>query len=131
MKNKAKCKLCNSIIESFHATDYVTCSCGEISLDGGNSLRCFANDLFNIIRIDDEGNEIIPKVVDKVDTTLTQHNPDTDLDRKIPTKNDLIDMLDEMIKNLENLPQVAMSMPVTHYDLLSSLLLVSAIFRAF
>jgi hypothetical protein len=34
---KAKCKLCEDVIESKHRHDYVACKCGEIFLDGGES----------------------------------------------------------------------------------------------
>lgn len=35
VKNAAKCLKCGDIIESIHRHDYVTCSCGNISVDGG------------------------------------------------------------------------------------------------
>lgn len=35
--NKAKCKKCGDVIISHSHHDYVTCSCGSISTDGGNS----------------------------------------------------------------------------------------------
>ena len=55
MKNRAKCKLCNSIIESFHRHDYVTCACGEIAVDGGlDYFKVIARDYANFLRIDDE-----------------------------------------------------------------------------
>ena len=34
--NRAKCLLCNDIITSEHSHDYVTCQCGNLSIDGGN-----------------------------------------------------------------------------------------------
>ena len=34
-KNKGRCKLCNTVIESKHRYDFVTCECGSFSLDGG------------------------------------------------------------------------------------------------
>lgn len=34
-KNAAKCLKCGDIIESKHRHDYVTCSCGNVSVDGG------------------------------------------------------------------------------------------------
>lgn len=37
--NKIKCKLCGDIIESKHRHDFVTCKCGKISVDGGNSYQ--------------------------------------------------------------------------------------------
>ena len=33
--SKIRCKLCNTILESKHVHDYVTCKCGTV-LDGGN-----------------------------------------------------------------------------------------------
>ena len=35
--NKARCKLCDSIIESKSVHDFVTCKCGNLSEDGGHS----------------------------------------------------------------------------------------------
>lgn len=35
IKNIAKCLLCGDIIESKHRHDYVTCKCGNLSVDGG------------------------------------------------------------------------------------------------
>lgn len=118
MRNRAKCRKCEEIIESYHLADYVTCKCGEISIDGGSDkLSCAAKDWSNFLRVDDLGNEIIVKVTEKEPTT--------------PTKKDLLNMLDEMIRKLEELPSVAMSMPITHYDHVSSLILLSAILRSF
>lgn len=113
MKNRAKCKLCKSIIESTHVHDYVSCSCGEISIDGGiNYYRVSAKDFSNFLRVDDEGNEII--------VTFKEPDPKSDdvkpLDIR-PTYSDLLDMLDAMSKNIERLPLHAMTSPVTQYDL--------------
>ena len=33
--NKIQCKLCGDIIESKHRHDFVTCKCGNLSIDGG------------------------------------------------------------------------------------------------
>jgi hypothetical protein len=46
------------------------------------------------------------------------------------SKEQLLEMLDGMIKNIEDLPPNAMNTYITHYDLLSLLMLLSAIFRA-
>lgn len=35
-KNKAKCRNCNTTIESRHRHDFVSCQCGSIFVDGGN-----------------------------------------------------------------------------------------------
>jgi hypothetical protein len=125
MRNRAKCKLCKSEIESFHRYDYVTCGCGEISISGGlETLECSARDWNNFLRIDEEGNEIIVKVKDAIENDPPSQAQST------PSKQELLQMLSEMISTYENLPQNAMSTPVTHYDLLSSLLLLSAILRS-
>ncbi|HKX20463.1 MAG TPA: hypothetical protein VJM74_02205 [Nitrososphaeraceae archaeon] len=124
MKNRAKCRLCNSIIESFHQHDIVMCKCGEIQVEGGDSLKCAAKDWNNFLRVDDLGNEIIVKVDSKTSQSqaesLSSHKPD---------KDELLKMLDEMIKSYERLPNQAMLQPVSNYDLASALLLISSIFR--
>lgn len=120
MRNIAKCKLCSSIIESFHSLDFVTCKCGEISVDAGESLKCFANNWENFLRIDDRGNEIVVGVEKKESSDNT----------KKPNKKDLLDMLDHMIKAIEILPENAMTLPINHYDHYSLLLLLSSILRS-
>jgi hypothetical protein len=131
MKNRAKCKLCNSIIESYHEYDYVTCKCSEISVTGGNiKFECFANDWNNFIRVDDQGNEIIVIVKDNPSLNMPTQVQETPLSNQKPTKKDLLNILEEQIKYYENLPQNAMSAPVSNYDLLSTLLILSAILRS-
>ena len=48
-RNAAQCLACSDIIESKHQHDYITCSCGEISVDGGLAYkrRC-AKDFVNL-----------------------------------------------------------------------------------
>jgi hypothetical protein len=77
----------------------------------------------NFVRVDDEDNEIAVKIVD------TQEKPEPVEAPKL-TRADYLTMLDDQIKTLEGLPQHAMYAPVTHYDLYSSLLLLSTILRA-
>jgi hypothetical protein len=47
-----------------------------------------------------------------------------------PTKKELIDMLDEMVINIEKLPQHAMMTPITHYDYCALMILLSSILKA-
>lgn len=147
---RAKCRKCNEIIESKHRHDYVTCSCGEISIDGGGSgyLHCKANDEKNFVLLDDEGNEIIPRKKE-----IGEPTPDELIHQKAqkqweneknpivhdlvipplstkPTKSEMLGMLDEMIERIENLPQEARYAPVTHADHVSLMLLVVSLFRA-
>lgn len=132
MKNRAKCNLCKDIIQSFHATDLVSCRCGEISIDGGDyQYKCFAKDFINFLRVDDLGNEIIvkiqsqmkdnnsEKVVEKIESKY-KHRPD---------KKELLKLLEIMIENIESLPSQAMQTYVNQYDLCSALMLISELFK--
>jgi hypothetical protein len=50
--NKAKCKICSDVIESKHRHDFVRCSCGEISVDGGKDyLKRSAKNFDNLIEL--------------------------------------------------------------------------------
>lgn len=122
MRNRAKCKLCNSVIESFHPTDLVICECGEIGVDKGAGMKCIAKDWNNFLRVDDQDNIIIPKVMDvavKEEVELPK-----------PTKKELLEMLDSMIENIEKLPSNAMAAPINHYDYCSGLILFREILRS-
>jgi hypothetical protein len=46
VRNQAKCLKCGDVIVSRHTHDFVTCSCGALSVDGGISYarRAFDND---------------------------------------------------------------------------------------
>lgn len=124
MRNRAKCKKCGDIIESFHATDLVYCKCGEIGIDGGDALKCMAKDWAYFVRIDDKDIEVPVKVVEK-EKQVEDAIPDTK-----PTHADLLNMLDDMIMVYEKLPPQAATSSITPYDLLSVLLLLSAILRS-
>jgi len=123
-RNRAKCKLCRCIIESFHPTDYVMCNCGEIFVDAGEALKCGAKKWDNFLRIDDNGNEIVIKIKEEINDVKPLYNGEK------PTKKQLIEMLDEMANNIEKLPQHAMTAPITHYDHWSLITLLSAILRS-
>lgn len=124
MKNRAKCKLCQSIIESFHDQDYVSCVCGEIAIWGGTTNYCVSyRNPINFLRIDDEGNEIEITVQEKEDVKPL------DIDSK-PSKEDLIKMLEEMANNIENLPSFAKQSPVNQYDLQSLISLLILIIKS-
>ena len=126
MKNKAKCKICNSILESFHEFDYVTCKCGEISISGGSiRLECSAKDWKNFARVDDQNNEISVKVLQQGEV-----NEQKDEESHEMTRDEKVEMLEVMVKNIESLPKAALSSPVNHYDLYSYLILVVSILKS-
>ena len=125
MKNKAKCKLCKSVIESFFADDYIECKCGEIALHGGMAMKCSAKSWDNFIRVQEDGKEVPIKVKN---SDKPEIYPEENLNK--PTKNELLTHLRILAENIEQLPQNVMTLPVTHYDFLSLILVLEAIFRA-
>src|SRR5579872_651419 len=124
--NRAKCRLCGSIIEALTEDDYVPCNCGEIAVEGRDSLRVYANDLSNILRVDDEGNVIVPVIKESGGELAPAPREAGDT----PPGPDLLDMLHEMIGSIENLPQNAMLKPITHYDFAAALISIEQILRA-
>jgi hypothetical protein len=114
MRNRAKCKQCESIIESNGPKDEVSCKCGQISVSGGDLLGCSARNWANFLRVDDEGNIIVPKIQDAPRVG----------------REDFLDALDEMIKRIEDMPKQAMVVAINHYDFVSLLILLSSIFRS-
>jgi hypothetical protein len=126
MKNRAKCKLCNDVLESFHEFDYVTCKCGEISISGGSiRLECSAKDWKNFVRIDDQGNEISVKVLQQGEVNEQKDEESQDM-----TRDEKIEMLETMVKNIESLPKAALLASINHYDLYSYLILVVSILKS-
>lgn len=113
MRNRAKCKVCEAIIESLTVKDEVGCKCGQISVSGGERLLCAALNWDNFLRIDDNDNEIKPTVVDKPDPTLSE----------------LLEELDGLIQRIDEMPQQAMIVSINHYDHISLLILLSSMFR--
>lgn len=95
--------------------DKVSCKCGSITIYGGQEK--FGSDALHnystFLRVADDGQER---------AIVFQENK--------PTKSDLIKMLDQRIEMYEELPQNALCMPINHYDLLSVLILLSALFKA-
>lgn len=121
MRNRAKCKKCESVVESFHPTDYVTCKCGEISVQGAKRM---AGDWESYIALHDDDSEHPVKVYDKKEDVMTQE--------PLPalTRDDLIVMLDDMSKVIEGLPEYAMMSPITHYDYGALITLLVTILRS-
>lgn len=128
MRNRAKCRLCQSIIESFHRHDYVTCKCGEISVDGGlDYLHVSAKDFRNFLRIDDEGHEVL--VTFKEDKESHEEQKQEEPPKKA-TRQDLLNEFERLVQNIEQLPEQALTLPISHYDLYSFMLILSHILRA-
>jgi predicted nucleic acid-binding Zn-ribbon protein len=114
MRNRAKCKKCECIIESTTRKDEMHCKCGSISVSGGDLMGCAAIDWNVFLRVDDEGNTIVPTIKEAPK----------------PTRQDFLNALDEMIKRIEEMPKQAMVVAINHYDFVSLLILLSSIFGA-
>lgn len=123
MRNRAKCKLCESIIESINPSDCVSCLCGEIYVKGGELMFCAANNWENFLRIDSEGNVIVPKIEEGSNVKPL------DIVEK-PSKKEILAALINLVETIENMPSYAMTTAITHYDWLSLLLLIRSFFEA-
>lgn len=120
MRNKAKCKICQCIIQTISEEEWVACECGNLAMIGGEKgPRMRFNELSEIVMIDDSDNEVIPKM-----------KKDTEEARPKPTKKELLKILDEMNQRIEEMPPQAAVMAITHYDFSSLLILLASIFRA-
>ena len=125
MRNRAKCKLCGDILESFFPDDFVRCKCDEISIDGGpTSFKCYAKNWNNFLRVDDEGKEFPVKVKEKDSEEIDEKEFNI---IKSNSPGEAIEALRSLIKAYKDLPPVAMSASITHYDMYSALLLMLAI----
>jgi hypothetical protein len=127
MINRAKCKQCSCIIESHLPDEIVYCRCGEIAVCDGPAMRMYANRIENFLRVDDVGNEIVVSYKEKDPEGQPNNNPEKQ--HEPPTRGELIGMLDDMIKNFDNLPDHAKASPITHYDFISLMLIISNILK--
>jgi hypothetical protein len=121
MKGKARCKLCETIVypPTIHGVESNTCSCGEITIRGAaeEGIISIKTDKSNLVIIDDEGNEIIPKQQIPSSTAETFHH-------KWDAKDEAKDTLNVLIRRMEQLPSGAMTAPITHSDYYSLLMLL-------
>lgn len=123
MKNRAKCKLCDDVIESLNPQDYQLCKCGEIFVDGGKQMFCGASDWTNFLRIDDDGNEIIPTIDETLEVEIEAEISPKERSEK------LMSMLKGAIDSYDNLPEHGRVASITHYDLQSALVIIYEILK--
>jgi hypothetical protein len=102
MKNKAKCKLCESIIESFYEYDYVSCKCGEIAVYGGAGMYCEFKNENNFLRMDENGAEMSIKYLSKDDEHKKNDSP-TNPPEEI-SRDELIYSLQQFVEATEKSP---------------------------
>jgi hypothetical protein len=123
MKNRAKCRKCESVIESFYADDYVSCKCNAIYVDGGTAMRCGAYNWDDFLRVDDAGNVIIPKI--QSDIPRKENNKPNEIVKS--KRQQQLEVINDMITRFESLPQHIMSQPIDHYDFVSLLLFIKSV----
>jgi hypothetical protein len=58
--NRIRCRVCGDIIESRYTHEFVTCSCGRVSVDGGHEYlrRGYKNSPDDYIELSEYGEEI-------------------------------------------------------------------------
>lgn len=125
MRNRAKCKLCEDIIES-SGTEWVSCSCSHIGIGGGEKYYgTVAVDYTNFLRIDDDGNEIPVTYVEKEPAKQQVEQAAEEEPTYTLTKQDKIDSLKGILDAINNVPPDRF---ITHYDYHQSLCLIISIF---
>lgn len=130
MRNRAKCRLCNDIIESKHNQDHVSCSCGQISIDGGSEYyRCLAIDWENFIRIADDGSEVEVKIENSPDKDHEDKAKEAIKDKRM-TRDELIQHLKDHLTHAETLPPHVKQSFCTYMDLDAAISLIYAIVSA-
>lgn len=114
-------------------TDIQNCNCLEIYVEGGDAMKCGAKDWSNFIRVNDNGDEIIPKIINKIDTSSLHVESDEIALEHNPTPEEkhekLCSILKGVIDSYDNLPQHAKLAPITNYDLQAALLIIYEIVR--
>lgn len=125
MRNRAKCKCCQEIIESFHEHDLVYCKCKQIGINGGLvKYWTYAEDYKNFLRIGNDDEEIEVTVKERGD--VVEQKKET-----IPEPTySVMDQVDHMIKSIEDLPEHAKLMSCTQYDFLSILYILKAFIKS-
>ncbi len=128
MRNRAKCKLCSDVLESFHRGDNILCSCGEIAIGGGDHrFHCWAKNWKNFERVADDDTILSVKIMDSdaMDDAVEQES----VQQMKPNKQTLLETINYFIQNMESQPQEMMCTQLTQYDLLAIYILFRSILQ--
>lgn len=124
-RNRAKCKLCNEVIESFVLNDYVECSCGEIAISGGSyKYLVFAKDWNNLLRVSELNEEIAVTEENKAEANAESAQEENGISLK-----DVLYSLESAATGIRNLPLHAQTSYVTHLDHLSLIVVAHQLFK--
>lgn len=103
MRNRAKCKLCQSIIESFLPDEIVYCKCGEIAVCDGAAMRMWPIGSPNFLRVDEVGHEIVVSYKEK--RAEGESHEDSDKPNEPRSKADLIKDFENAIEYIDKAPE--------------------------
>lgn len=137
---RAKCKLCNNIIEIKNRIDMFSCPCGEITIDfiTAQLHASIKTDKTNLLFVDDDDNEIVTKTLDSENVAWIDGKSIVDPKEKemmnedvnLGSRRELLSMIDALIHNIDSMPNQGRFAPVTHSDFAEILSLVAALFRS-
>jgi hypothetical protein len=102
MRNRGKCKLCHTIIESFYMGHLDTCKCGAVSVFNGDGMDMAPFNSPHFLRVDEVGNEIVVSYKEKDaegDQDKGEHNPNEPRSRA-----DLIKDFENAIEYIDKAP---------------------------
>lgn len=108
-RNRAKCKLCSSIIESHFEGDVAVCACGAITVFGGESMDMAPFGSPNFMRVDDLGNEVLVQYRDiqadkQSEEDMNHHQEYTSYKEAVNELQRLIDADEHFVKNGDDSP---------------------------
>jgi len=107
--------------------DYVSCKCGEIAVDGGDSyFRQMAKNPENFLRLADD-DTIIERMKEK---EIPTEDIIKDISKEIPTKRELMGHLKDLLDRIQAMPDMAKTISINHYDYESLLILLLALFNS-
>lgn len=108
---KIKCLKCDTVVD-FPNKGMLACKCENLTLNAEERIVVCNGGETSFCAIDDEGNHILNQPKEK------------------PTKQELLILLKGMRENIESLPPNAQASYITHYDLISLILLLEGLFAA-
>lgn len=103
MMNRAKCKLCQSIVISELPNEIVYCKCGEIAVCDGAAMRMWPVGSPHFVRVDDLGNEIV--VSYKKEAAKSEEDKNHDHPKEAISKGELIKSFEDALSYTENSPE--------------------------
>ena len=87
-------------------------------------MECSSKDWKNFARVDEFNNEISVKVLQQGEVDEQKDEKSQDM-----TRDDKIEMLETMVKNIESLPKAALLSSINHYDMYSYMSLILSIMK--